>query len=97
MADEPTRFPNNGNQETTQESQYITYIMLRINDINKLPEGIFPVKLKIINQYQQKYPSLIAKYKTGKYESGSFCGVRNINFNNITCEDKIVIPLILQN
>ena len=36
------------------------------------------------------------KYKEGKYKTGYFCGGNNIYLNLITCEDKIVIPPILQ-
>ena len=35
--------------------------MLEINDIKLLPEGIFPVNLKITYQYQGKYPSIMDK------------------------------------
>ena len=63
VADKLSWLPNNGNQKTTQESNYITEIMSEINDIDVLPEGIFPVNLEIIDQYQHKDPSLMYKYK----------------------------------
>ena len=38
----------------------------------------------------------MAKYKTSRYKSVSICGDSNNNFNIIMCEEKIIIPLILQ-
>ena len=61
--------------------------MSDINDIEELTGFIFPVNLKISNQYQQKYPILMSEYKTRKYKSDSFRGGSNINLNPITCED----------
>ena len=37
--------------------------MSEINDIEELLEGVFPINLKLINQYQRKYPSLMNKCK----------------------------------
>ena len=54
------------------------------------------INFKLINQYQQKYPSLKAKYKMGTYQKDSFPGGSNIYLNLITCEDNTVIPEILQ-
>ena len=48
--------------------------MSEINDTQELPEGIFPVNLKPIEQYQRKYPSLLSKYKKGTYNKGSVPG-----------------------
>ena len=70
--------------------------MSEINDTEELPKGIFPINLKIINQYQQKYPILKDKYEMGTYQKGYFCGGININLNLITCKDKVVIPSKLQ-
>ena len=70
--------------------------MSEINDAKEVPEGIFPINLKKIDQYQQKDPKLLAKYKEGTFQKGYFCGVININLNLITCEDNIVIPSIIQ-
>ena len=70
---ELSKLPNNENQKTAQESNYITEIMLEINGISKLPVNIFPVNLKIFDQYQWKYTSLMVKYKIGTYKSGSVC------------------------
>ena len=66
--------------------------MSEINDTQERPEDIFFINFKIIDQYQQKYPSLEAIYTTGTYQKGSFCGGSNIQLNLITCKDKIVIP-----
>ena len=56
----------NGNQETTQESDYIIKIISEINDIYELTEDIFFINLKRIDQYQRKEPSLMEIYTTGK-------------------------------
>ena len=97
LADALLRLTNNWNQYTTQESNYIKEILSEISDIDELSEGIFTINLKTIDQYRWKDASLMAKYKNGKYKSDSFCWGSNIYFNLIKCEDKIVIPLILQN
>ena len=46
VADSPSQFPNTGNKNTTQDSNYITKIMSEINDIKELLEGVFPTSLK---------------------------------------------------
>ena len=66
--------------------------MSEINDIKELPEGTFPINLKLIQKYQREEPSIIAKYKDGTYHKGYFCGGSNIDLNLITCKDNIVIP-----
>ena len=65
--------------------------MPKINNINELPEGIFRVNLKTIDQYQRKDASLMDKYKTRKYKIASFCKGRNSNVNLIICEDKYLL------
>ena len=70
--------------------------MSEINDIEELPEGTFPIKLKLIQKYQQVEPSIIAKYNNGIYHKGYFRGVSNIYLNLITCKYKIFIPPKLQ-
>ena len=65
--------------------------MSEINDTSELPEGILPINLNTINQYQRKYPSLKAKYNIGTYNTASVWGGSNIYINLITCEDKVVI------
>ena len=70
--------------------------MSEINDIKELTEGTFPINLKLIQIYQWEEPSIIAKYKNGKYHKGSYSGVINIDINHTTCEDKIFIMLNLQ-
>ena len=66
--------------------------MSEINDIKELPEGAFPINLKLIQKYQWYEPRIIARYKNGTYNKGSFRGGSNIDINLKTCEDKIVIP-----
>ena len=61
-----------------------------------MPESIFPVTLNLIDQYQRKYPSLLAKYIMGTYQKYSFRGGSNIDLNLISCDGKIDISSILQ-
>ena len=69
--------------------------MSEFNDIKKIPEGTFPIKLKLIQKYRRAEPR-ITKYKNGTYHKGSFCGGSNIGLNLITCDDKTIIPSKLQ-
>ena len=57
-------------------------------DINELPEDKFTITLKIIDQYQSKYPGLRAKIKWATYRHGYFCGGSHKNFNITTCKGK---------
>ena len=70
--------------------------MSEINDNEELPDGIFPINLKCIDQYQRKDPSLLDKYDMGTYHKGYFREGNNIYLKFKTCEDNIVIPSILQ-
>ena len=62
-----------------------------INDTKEIPEGNFPINLKLIQKYQREEPSIKDKYKYFTYHKGSCFGGSNINLNLITCKDKIVI------
>ena len=55
----------NMNQETTQEFTYKKELVPELNDTGELTEGTFLMNLKLIDQYQQKYPILKAKYEIG--------------------------------
>ena len=66
--------------------------MSEINDIEELPEGNFPINLKLIQKYQRSEPIIIDEYKYGTYHKGYFCGGSNIDIKLIRCEDKIIIP-----
>ena len=70
--------------------------MSEINYIEEIPEGDFPINLKLIQKYQRLELSIIAKYKYGLYHKDSFCGGINSDINLITCKDKIVILSKLQ-
>ena len=70
--------------------------MSEIYDIEGLPEGSFPIKLKLIQKYQRMEPSIIAKYKTDTYQEGYYRGGSNIYLKLITCKDKILIPSKIQ-
>ena len=52
--------------------------MSEINDIEEIPEGYFPIHLKLIQQHHHKDPILMAKYTEGTYHKGCFCGGSNI-------------------
>ena len=83
--------PLNGNQETTHKSTYQQEIVSELNDIEELPEGNFPINLKLIQKYQRLEPRIIAKYKDGMYHKGAFSGGSNIDLNLKMCKDNIVI------
>ena len=57
-----SRFLNNGNQKTTKNSNYTKETMSEINDIVELHGGISSISLKLFNQYQWKYPSLMDQF-----------------------------------
>ena len=58
-----------------------------LSEIYDTGESMFPINLNNIDQYQQNYPRLMAKIKTGKYKCSSFCGGRNNNFNLLMYEE----------
>ena len=70
--------------------------MSEINDTKEIPEGTFPINLKLIKKYQRMGPSLINKYKDGKYHTFSFGEGGNIYLILIMCEDNIVILGIIK-
>ena len=78
VADSLSRFPLNVNQATTQKSTHKKKILSESNDTEEVPEAIFPIIKKRINQYQRKDPILLSKYKQGTYQKGSFRGGSNI-------------------
>ena len=55
-ADVLSIFPIDGNQKTTQYSNYKKEIKSEVNNIKNSPEGIFHISLKLIDQYQWKDP-----------------------------------------
>ena len=70
--------------------------MSEINDTEELPEGYFPIDLKLIQKHQRLEPSILAKHKNGTYHKGYFRGGSNIDVRLITCKYKIVIPSKIQ-
>ena len=70
--------------------------MPEINDNEEIPEGNFPINLKLIKEYQRKEPSLMDKYKDGTHHKGYFGSGIIIDINLIMCEDRIFISSILQ-
>ena len=63
VADALSRLALNGDQETTQKSTYKKEIVSEINDIKLIPEGNFPINLKLITQYQRTELILMAKFE----------------------------------
>ena len=61
--------------------------MSEIYDIDKLPEGNFPLSLKLIYFYQLEYCCLQAKLTCAKYQRGYFCGDRD-TIELLTYENK---------
>ena len=57
---------------------------------------LFSLKNQKNDQYQQKDPILLAKYKICRYKNAPFCGGSNMGFKRIKCYDKIVILITLQ-
>ena len=91
MADTLSRLTLNGNQDTTHNSTYQQEIVSEINDTEEIPEGTYPIDLKLIQQHQQAEPILTDRYKNGKHHKGSFCGGTNVYIILITCKYKIII------
>ena len=60
-ADTISWLPNNGNQETTHESMYLTETMSELYVIEELSEDNFLLSFKIIDRYHQEYPTLAEK------------------------------------
>ena len=48
VTDRLSRIPLNGNEDTTHKSTYQQEIVSEINDTEELPEGDFPINLKLI-------------------------------------------------
>ena len=90
-ADETSRLPNNGNQETTHETTYTTETMSKLYSIKELPEGTFPLSFNLTDRYHREYPFLKKKIKCAEYTKGYFCGGRS-TIDLIMYKDKIVIP-----
>ena len=65
--------------------------MPKINDNEEIPEGNFPINLRLIKEYQWTEPRLMDKYKDGTYHKGCFYEWIDIDINLIMCEDKICI------
>ena len=82
----------NKNEGTTQKSTYKQEIVSEINDTEELPEGTFPINLKLIAKHQRQESIIRDKYKDGTYHKGYFRGVSNTDINLIMCKGKIVIP-----
>ena len=70
--------------------------MSEINDTKEIPEGIFPINLRLTQKHQRSEPSIKVKYKDGTYHKGYFRGGINIYLKLKMCKDKIIIPSIIQ-
>ena len=69
--------PNIVNQDTTHDLTYTTKIMSEFYYINELPNGTFPLLLKLIYHYWREHTFLFEKPKYATYQKGSFRGGRN--------------------
>ena len=58
VADPLSRFPENGNQETTNKSTYTMENMLELYNTKELPYDRFTLSFKLIYCYHQEYPFL---------------------------------------
>ena len=75
---------------------YITETMLELYNIEELPEGPFPISLKLIDHYQREYHLLTKNIYAQNMPKGSFSrGWDTIEL--VTYKEKIVIPHKLQN
>ena len=72
MEDELSRLPRNGNQNTTNKSNYTMKTVSEINKIDKLSQGTFHITFKTIDQNQNKHPGLMYKLKWATYKSDFF-------------------------
>ena len=63
MAYKLSILPLNGNQETTQKYTCKKEIMSETNDTEEITDGNFLINLKLMYQYQNKDPILLAEYK----------------------------------
>ena len=66
MAYKLSQLTSNGNKNNTNKSNYTTDTMSEINNTKELSENMFPINFKTIDQYQQKFPAWISKFKAGK-------------------------------
>ena len=55
--------PNNGNKNTTKDSTYIKENMSEINDIDELPESIFPQIFKKMTNINVNSPAYCLNIK----------------------------------
>ena len=53
VADRLSRIPLNGNNETEKKSTYQQEIVSEYNDIEEIPEGNFPINLKLFQKNQR--------------------------------------------
>ena len=79
IADVISQSINDRNQKTTHESNHWVETVPYINDMNKIPQGTFPITLNITDWYQGKNPGITAKLEWATYKCGSF----NLGSNNI--------------
>ena len=57
--------PLNINKNTSQKSTYQQETVSEIDDNEEIPEGTFPINLKLTKRYQRLEPIIRAKYKDG--------------------------------
>ena len=69
--------------------------MPELYDIEELPDGMFPLSLKLIDINQLEYPVLTEKLKVIEYQKSYFCRGQNTK-EIVIYKDKIVILQKLQ-
>ena len=69
--------------------------MSELYDTDEMPEGTFPLSLKLIDRYQREDPCLQARLTCANYHNDPFRGGRNI-IELVMYKDKIFIPQKLQ-
>ena len=90
-----SRLPSYRQLKSTHYSNHIAEILLKMYDVEELPNGTFPIKFTTINHYKQEYPGIKSKLPSTNYWKGSFLGGKN-PITLLMCQDKIVVPQKLQ-
>ena len=62
-----SRLTSSGQLKYTHDSNYITETLLKLYDVEEIPNGTLPLKFPTINYYQWEYPGIKSKLKSEKY------------------------------
>ena len=61
-----SRFPSDGKNKSTNESNYVLEKLLEIYDVEEIKMGTFPLKFTAIYHYQREDPVIQAKLISAK-------------------------------